>query len=85
MGLKANGVYSSAIDNATRRGSEMPISEMPISEIISQIEALEDNPSNYVGGLQGLMNGNGLKAAAQKKIASLEKKLDALADESDEG
>lgn len=57
---------------------------MTISELIDAIEELENDVRNYVGGMQGKMNGNGLKVSVQKKIAALQKKLDkALGDETD--
>ena len=54
---------------------------MNISELIDAIEELENNIDSYVGGLRGQMAGNGLKATVQKKIASLQKKLDKLLEE----
>jgi hypothetical protein len=50
---------------------------MTIRELLNAIEALENNPNNYVGGLDGRMSGAALKVSVQKKIASLQKKLDA--------
>lgn len=57
-----------------------------IAEYLADIRKIEMNPKNTKGGVSAMMSGYNtyLTAAAQKQIASIEKKIDALADECDD-